>query len=102
VWQGLTALLAEVVVVVLIWWPGPGMRSRFYLAAILTGVPLLAFTLAFLSRSLYQGTLHDANGIPPLRIRVMTKVRELDTNAMAVMAGLAVLVASIFLFQSSS
>lgn len=100
VWQRGTSFLAAVIEVLLVWLHAPAVSSRFYLAAVLTGIPMIAFVLAVLVRPLYHGTLHDANGIPPLRVRPGRRVLELDGNALAVGAGLVVLAMAVWLFYS--
>ena len=99
VWQSCTSLLAAAVEVALIWWPGPGTYYRFYLAAILTAVPMIGFAFAVISRPLYRGTLRDANGMPPIRVRILSRVWELEGNAVAVAAGLVVLVSAVWCFR---
>ena len=97
VWQTFTATLLSSAVVALIWWAGPDPRRRFYLAAILTAIPLAGFLVALCSRRLYGGALHDPNGVPPLHIKTNGRVVEVDLNAVivataAVLLGVAVAV----------
>jgi len=98
VWQSCTFMLGAAIELALIWWAGPGMRSRFYLVAILTAIPLVGFVLAAIFRPLYRGTLRDANGVPPLRVRILSRVFELEGNAVAVGAGFVVLVTAVWFF----
>jgi len=98
VWQTFTQALASAAVVALIWWPGPGVSQRFYLAAILTAIPLAGFLIALFARRLYAGTLHDPNGIAPVRLRIGSRTMDLDMNAVLVTVASALLVASVFLF----
>jgi len=102
VWQSLSTLFLAAVAVALVSRTGPALQLRFCVAAILTAIPLLAFTLALLTRGLYAGTLHDPNGIPPLRLRLFGQIRELDGNAIAVGAGWIVLLIAIALFRQGS
>jgi hypothetical protein len=99
VWQSCTALLAAAVEVALIWWAGPEMRSRFYLAAILIAVPMVGFAFAAFFRPLYSGTLRDANGVPPLRARILSRAFELEGNVIAVGTGLMALAIAVWLFR---
>lgn len=102
VWQTLTSLFIAAVVVALVGWKGPSMHARFDLAVVLTAIPLLAFTLAYLTRRVYAGTLHDPNGIPPLHVRFLGRTGDLDGNAIAVVAAWIVLLIAFALFQYSS
>src|SRR6185437_6043097 len=70
VWQAFTVLPSSAIAVALLWWPGAAVRNRFYLAALLTAASLAGFLIAVLARPLYGGTLHDPNGIQPLRLHV--------------------------------
>src|SRR3954466_2219730 len=60
--QVFTVLPAAAIEVALLWFPGPAMVERFYLAALLAATSLAGFLVATLARSLYGGTLHDPNG----------------------------------------
>lgn len=95
--QTLIAFMAAIPEVGLVWW---GAAWCFYLAALLTAIPMIGFVLAMLFRGLYGGTLHDPMGIPPGRIRFRGRVREFDVNVVIVSAGLAVLAAAVVLFRS--
>jgi hypothetical protein len=92
-------MLVAAVELALIWWTGPGMGSRFYLVAILTAIPMVGFFLAAIFRPLYRGTLRDSNGVPPLRVRILSRGFELEGNAVAVGAGLAVLAIAMWFFR---
>jgi hypothetical protein len=78
-----TLLLAAAVEVGILWWPGPALHARFYLAAILTTTSLAGFLLATLTRSLYGATLSDPNGIQPLRTRTRTIAVEINVPIVA-------------------
>lgn len=75
------------------------MHYRFYLAAILTAVPMIGFVFAVISRPLYRGTLRDANGMPPIRAHILSRIWELEGNAVAVAVGLVVLVIAVWFFR---
>jgi hypothetical protein len=81
------------VAVGLIWLRRPASEYNFYLAAILTCIPLIGFLTAFVSRKMYGGALSDPNGIPPLRLSIRGLVLYLDMNLVAVLAAFAVLAA---------
>ena len=66
--QTFTFTLAAMVEVMLLWMPWPDPQARFYLATTLTAVPIVSFLLAAVVRRIYGGTLHDPNGIPPVRV----------------------------------
>jgi hypothetical protein len=98
VWQTFGLFFTGVVGVALVWWPSPAPRQFFYLAAILTALPMLAFFVALFTRRMYGGTLHDPNGIQPVRIRVGNTVREFDMNAVLVIVGAVVVLAAVLMF----
>jgi hypothetical protein len=98
VWHTFALFFTGIVGVALIWWPSPGSRGLFYLAALLTALPMLAFFVAMFSRKVYGGTLHDPNGIQPVRIRIGGKVREFDMNAVLVIVGGAVVLSAALMF----
>lgn len=93
---GLTAFAA--IEVVLLWWIEPGSPLLFHLATLLTAIPIVAFVIATLARKLYGGTLHDANGIRPVAIRLGDTVRQIDVNIVLVLAGGFVLISSVLIF----
>src|SRR4051812_26305878 len=62
VWQTFALTLSAIVEVALIWWLSAASRQFFYLAALLTSLPMIAFLLAAITRQKYAGTLHDPNG----------------------------------------
>jgi len=98
VWQTFGLFFTGVLGVGLIWWPPPGSREHFYLAAIVTALPMLGFFVALFTRKMYAGTLHDPNGIQPVRIRIGGKTHELDMNAVLVVAGAVVLLSAVLMF----
>jgi hypothetical protein len=98
VWHTFALFFTGIVGVALIWWPSPGSRGLFYLAALLTALPMLAFFVAMFSRKTYGGTLHDPNGIQPVRIRIGGKLREFDLNAVLVIVGGAVVLSAALMF----
>jgi len=98
VWHTFALFFTGIVGVALIWWPSPASRRLFYLAALLTALPMLAFFVAMFSRKVYGGTLHDPNGIQPVRIRIGGKVCEFDMNAVLVIVGGAVVLSAALMF----
>jgi len=99
VWQVVSYALLSVLEVALIVAPGPLERERFYLAAILAGIPMVSCLAAFFTRKIYGGALFDANGILPLRVTAFGSMFEIDMNLAAEIAGLAILAASVALFN---
>ena len=97
VWQTFTLLFAAGVQVALLWWPGPLQIQRFYLAALLTALPLTGFLVALFARGLYNGTLHDPNGIRPVRIEIAERIVEIDMNVVIVLFASALLAAAVVL-----
>jgi hypothetical protein len=98
VWQTVGFFFLGVIVVTLIWLPSPESRLLFYLAALLTASPMLSFLVAMFSLRAYDGTLHDPNGIQPVRIRIGTTVREFDMNAVLVIVGMAIVLSAVLVF----
>lgn len=96
--QVFTLLPAAAIEIALLWWPGPWMRSRFYLAALLAATPLAGFLIASLARSLYGGALHDPNGIPPIRLHLGSREILFDMNVPIVVAASVLLAAAVLLF----
>lgn len=95
VWQTATAALLGLLETALLWWPGGSGTERFYLAAGLTIIPLVGFALALLTRRRYGGTLHDPQGMKPLRMGSA----QIDMNAVLVLTALAMLAAAMVLFR---
>src|SRR6266581_2202743 len=80
VWQAFTVLPMSAIAIALLWWPGAAMRERFYIAFTLTATSMAGFLVAVLSRRLYGGALHDANGIQPVRLRLGSREIVFDMN----------------------
>ncbi len=93
-----TLALAAAIEVGLIWWPGGMLRERFYLAAALAGTSLLGFLMAVVTRRLYGGTLHDPNGIKPLRIRTGRGIVEVEINVPIVVTAAVMLAVAVVVF----
>lgn len=98
VWQTITASLTGAFIVWLLWWHGPEEAARFYLAAILTAIPLLGFLAALAARRLYAGALHDPKGIQPLILQDGDPPLAVDMNAVLVIAAAIILIAAVLLF----
>lgn len=98
VWQTFGLFFTGVLAVGLIWWPPAGSREHFCLAAVITAIPMVGFFVAALARKMYSGTFHDPNGIQPVRIRIGSKMRAFDMNAVLVIAGSVVLLSAVLMF----
>jgi hypothetical protein len=98
VWQTFGLFFMGVLGVAVIWWPPAESREHFYLAAMITALPMLGFFVALFTRKMYDGALHDPNGIQPVRIRVGNKVREFDMNAVLVIVGTVVLLGAVLIY----
>jgi hypothetical protein len=99
--QVFTLFPAAAIEVALLWWPGPALHDRFYLAALLIATSLAGFLVATLARPLYGGTLHDPNGIQPLRLRLGTRLIEFDMNVPIVTLATVLLIGAVVLFWRS-
>ena len=98
--QVFTLLPAAAIEVALLWWPGPEMRGRFYLAALLTGTSLAGFLLATVSRPRYGGTLHDPNGIQPVRVHFGSREFVFDMNVPIVLLAAVLLIGAVVIFSA--
>lgn len=86
--------------VALIWWPGPWEEPRFFLAAILTSLPLLAFLIAVITRKAYGGTTYDANGIPPVRVTMFSRACSVELNLVVIVTALLTLAAILAIYSA--
>ncbi len=98
VWQTFGLFFMGVLAMALIWWPPAGSRDHFYLAVVLTALPMLGFFAALFTRGMYAGTLHDPNGYQPVRIRIGGKMRAFDMNLVLVCAGAVVILIALLMF----
>lgn len=99
--QVFTLLPGAAIEVALLWWPGPTMRCRFYLAALLTATSLAGFLVAAVTRSWYGGRLHDSNGIQPARVHLGARELVFDMNAPIVVAASLLLAGAVVLFSTT-
>ena len=98
VWQTFGLFFRGVVAVALIWWAPAGSREHFYLAEVLTALPMLGFSTALFTRGMYAGTLHDPNGIQPVRVHIGGKMRAFDMNLVLVLVGAVVILIALLMF----
>lgn len=99
VWQTAGVVLLCLFAIAVIWAPGPLEPERFYAAALLACLPMLAFFAALATRGLYGGTLSDPGGIPPLLLRIGRRTRHIDLNLVAECAGLVTILFLIVLYR---
>lgn len=97
VWQTCSLAILSLVETWLVW-SNTSDSSRFYVAAALIAVSLLGFLCAQAARRAYGGSLHDPNGILPLRLRLGGRFVEVDGNAAAVYCAIPVLIFIVALF----
>ena len=96
--QVFTLLPAAAIEIALLWYPGSAFHARFYLAALLTGTSLAGFLVAVIARPLYGGTLHDPNGMKPLRLRIGARLIVFNLNVPIVLLAAALLLGTVLLF----
>jgi len=99
VWQVATIVGLTLLAVILILASGPFQEQRFYLAAILAGIPMLSFFAAFIARGMYKGTLSDPHGMQPLKITVRGSTLRIDLNLVAETCGLLALAVIVALYR---
>ena len=97
--QVFTLLPAAAIEVTLLWYPGAAFHARFYLAALLTATSLAGFLVAVCTRTLYGGTLHDPNGMRPVRLRIGSRLVDFDLNVPVVLLAAVVLLGAVLLFR---
>ena len=97
--QVFTLLPAAAIEVALLWYPGAAFHARFYLAALLTATSVAGFLVAAGTRLLYGGTLHDPNGIQPLRLRIGSRLIVFDLNVPIVLLAAILLLGAVLLFR---
>lgn len=100
VWQVISHVFYACLALALLWWPGRYPSPRFHVAALVVAASLAGFLVALLSRKLYGGTLHDENGIRPVRLRVGNRVAEVELNAALVIVGSLVLALAVYAFDA--
>ncbi len=96
--QSFVFLSAAIAEVAMLWAIAPGARLLFYLATLLTALPMFAFLVATSTRSVYGGTLHDPNGVQPVRMRIGDHIREVDMNIVLIIVGAVVLLIALLIF----
>jgi hypothetical protein len=98
VWQAVGSALLSFFALFVLLAPGPLQETRFYLAAILVSIPMVAFFGALFIMKLYGGALSDPNGILPVKINLFGKVRKIDMNLATEIVAIVMLSAIVILF----
>jgi hypothetical protein len=80
VWQVLSYNLIGLLVLILLWAPGPYELPRVWLAAIIAACIYVAFFAALAGMRLYGGANYDENAYPPFKVQLPGGNRLLDMN----------------------
>ncbi|GEM_PF-792668 len=99
VWQVLAQSATGLLAVALLWlWPS---TQSLWLAMGLNYIWLFCFYFAMASMSLYEGSLADPRGVPPIEVSLFGKVAVIDRN-LAVVSILSVVntAAAVLVFRS--
>ena len=99
VWQVVSYAMLSLLEVALILRPGPLPNQRFYLAAILAGIPMIGCMVAYLFRKIYGGTLINPNGIPPMEIAWFGSDIPIDLNLATEVTALPMLMGTVALYS---
>jgi hypothetical protein len=83
VWQILSYSGIGMIALYLIWIDAPAARERLYLAAALGAAVYGAFFTTVFARSLFGGSLHDANGYLPFKPPIGPQHWRWDVNVTA-------------------
>jgi hypothetical protein len=98
VWQAISTAVLSLLELALLLIPGRYQDERFYLAAVLAGIPMLGFFGAFATRKLFGSALSDPNGIPQVRIVVSCSEKWIDLNLVAEIVAFTLLLAIVAFF----
>jgi len=101
VWQVATVAGLALLEVVLVLASGPFQEQRFYLAAVLAGIPMLSFFAAFIAHGIYKGSLSDPNGMQPATIQVRGSSLRVDLNLAAETCGMLALAVIVAIYRQS-
>ena len=80
VWQVSSYFALGILMLALIWWPGPLAVDRLWLATATAVAIYGSFYAALFSMKLYGGTNHDENGYPPVYKSILGKRIGFDAN----------------------
>jgi len=101
VWQTTNVVALSLFEIALVLVRGPFMPQRFYIAALLAGLPMIGFFAALLTRKLYGGTLSDLQGMPPWIVRIRGRQFRVDLNLVAEIVGLTSLAAIVAIYGAA-
>jgi hypothetical protein len=99
VWQTVTAAVMAIIEACLLGFPRRFVSERFYLTAMLACAPIAGFFGALVSRRVYGGTLSDAGGITPVRIKLGDRQIQVDLSLVAEIAGVITIAAIVGLYR---
>lgn len=99
VWQGVSFLALAILECALVFERGPFQTERFYLAAILTGIPMFGFLVAFAGSHLYRGVLAESHAVPPAAFRLLGVELILELNLAAELLATLMLILIVLLFR---
>ncbi len=80
VWQICSYVGFGLLVLALIWWPGPLALEWLYLAAIMGSIVYLAFFVAVFTMPIYGGAAYDKNGYKPFAAPLPLFAKKWDAN----------------------
>ena len=99
VWQAFSTASLSLLELALLLLPGRNQEERFYVTAVLAGIPMLGFFGAFATRKLFGSALSDPNGIPPAQIVVFGSEKWIDLNLMVEIFAFTLLLGIVALFR---
>lgn len=99
VWKAAGFAGLALVEIALLFIAGPLAQQRFYLAAVLTAVPMFGFFMAFLGRSFYGGMMADVHVVPPASFRIFRASFLVDMNVAAEVAAALTLILIVLLYR---
>ena len=102
VWQTTSYAALSLLELLLILVPGPLRDQRFYMAAILAGIPMFGFFTSLIARRTFGGTLSDSNGMPPFQMETGGTTFIIDLNLVAETIGALSLFAIVVLYTRSA
>jgi hypothetical protein len=100
VWQTATIAALSIFEVIVLFFRGASHPQRFFFVLVLAAAPVFGFFAAFLTRSIYGGTLSDPGGIPPLNVRIGTRTLRIDLNLATEVIAVAFLTALYFTYRA--